>query len=53
MNARQNAAAYEALLEEGRKAAREGQQMHANPYDYRWEPIAANAWDDGWKAAQE
>jgi len=51
MNANKNAEAYEALLEQGRKAHREGQPMHSNPYNYRWDTIAANAWDDGWKEA--
>ena len=34
---------------EGQKARKEGKPQHANPYDYRWEGLAANAWDDGWK----
>lgn len=51
MTAQQNAEALDAKIEEGRKAHRDGQPMHANPYDYRFEAVAANAWDDGWKEA--
>ena len=51
MTAQNNAEAFEALLTEGRKARADGKPQHANPYDDRWEPVAANAWDDGWKEA--
>ena len=51
MNANKNAEAYEALLEQGRKAHREGQPMHSNPYDYMLDASAVDAWDDGWNEA--
>ena len=48
ISAQENAEAHDALLKEGRDARKAGKPMHENPYDYRFEPIAANAWDDGW-----
>jgi hypothetical protein len=42
--------------EEGRRAAQRSANSWDNPYDYRFETPAANAWDDGYnkaKAAQK
>lgn len=38
---------YEEAKMEGRKAKEQGMNSWDNPYDYRWEPMAANGWDDG------
>lgn len=37
---------------EGEKARATGKPKHANPYDYVWDGVAANAWDEGWEAGK-
>ena len=49
ITAQENADNFDRLLKEGRDARKAGKPMHANPYDYKWEGVAANAWDDGWR----
>lgn len=43
----------ETYREEGKAAAQSGANSWDNPYDYRFEALAANAWDEGYKRAQE
>lgn len=40
------------IKEEGRKAAKEGKEMHHNPYDFITETAQAYAWEDGHKQAK-
>ena len=49
ITAEENSKELSKILAEGRSAKEDGRQIHENPYDYRFEAIAANAWDDGWK----
>lgn len=37
---------------EGKEANETGKPRCANPYDYRFETLAANAWDEGYDAAE-
>ena len=45
----ENSNAYDALISEGMEAKKNGLPIHRNPYDYKFEAIAANLWDEGWK----
>lgn len=39
----------EQYREQGSAAAKSGIAKHENPFDYRFETLAANAWDEGFE----